>query len=119
VAIFPLNLVERGLWHLLNSQHKLHRPSSSWMSRPRNWRTVQEISWDQHPSKYLIGSVALEGASVDLHIGTARRSNCSSHLKVVCGAPGIGARRKFRNVLQTSTHSLTDPVAVLLSKVQV
>jgi hypothetical protein len=42
--------------------------------------------------------------------------DCSSVLKVVCGAPGIG--RIIRKFLCTINHPLT-PSAVLLSKVLV
>jgi hypothetical protein len=54
----------------------------SWMSRPGNWSTkkVQERSADQHSFTYVFSGVALEGASVDLHIGTAYRINCSALL---------------------------------------
>jgi hypothetical protein len=91
----------------------------SWMSRPGNWSTkkVQELSVGHHPFTYVISGVGVEGAGVDHHIGAIPSINCSSVLEVVCGAPGIGARRTFRNVLQTSTHTLTVR-AVLVSKAE-
>ena len=54
----------------------------SWMSRPGNWSTkkVQERSADQHSFTYVSSGVALEGARVDLHIGTVFRINCSAIL---------------------------------------
>jgi hypothetical protein len=65
---------------------------------------------------YIFSSVALEGARVNLHIGTVVHKNCSPLLSWM-SRPGIGAQRKFRNVLQTITHPLTYK-AVLVSKVE-
>jgi hypothetical protein len=89
---------------------------------PGNWSTkkVQERSADQHSFTYVISSVRDKLRVIDRDIGVIG-INCTSILKKAkldVPPPGIGARRKFRNVLQTSTHSLTD-AAVLLSKVQV
>jgi hypothetical protein len=79
----------------------------SWMSRPRNWKNNQEISVYHQSSTYPGSGVALEGTGVDLDVCKIR-IKCATALKVGCAAPGIGAQRKFRNVLQISTHSLTE-----------
>jgi hypothetical protein len=81
------------------------------------WRKVQERYADHHSLTYLVSGVGVEGRIMDDKSSIVHVDG-SSALEVVCGAPGIGARRKFRNVLQTSTHSLTS-LAVLLSKVHV
>jgi hypothetical protein len=52
---------------------------------------LQEISQNSIGITYIVGSVALEGAVVDLHIGTTTGIN-SSTLEVACPPPGIGAK---------------------------
>jgi hypothetical protein len=90
----------------------------SCMWGPGNWRKVQESSGDHHSFAYPASLVGVEGRIMD-DKSSIQNVDCASVLQVACGAPGIGARRKFRNVLQTSTHSLTCVAAVLLSKVHV
>ena len=64
---------------------------------PGNWSTkkVQEHSADQHSFTYAFSGVALEGASVDLHIGTAIRTNCSALLSWMSG-PGNWSTKKVQ-----------------------
>jgi hypothetical protein len=54
---------------------------------------VKEISQTSFGTTctYIGGSVALEGAVMDLHIGTRVGINRSA-LEVACGPPGIGAK---------------------------
>jgi hypothetical protein len=40
---------------------------------------------------YMVSTVALKGAGIDLDICTRRGINCSA-LEVACGPPGIGAK---------------------------
>ena len=83
---------------------------------PGNWSTkkVQGRSADQHSFTYVFSGVALEGASVDLHLGTVERTNCSALLSWMSRAR---TWRKFRKVLQTITHLLTLGAA-LVAKVE-
>jgi hypothetical protein len=72
-----------------------------------NWsRKVREISQNSFgaTSTYRYGSVAVEGAGIDLHISTTIGTN-SSALEVACPPPGH--RRKFRKFMLTITHPLT------------
>jgi hypothetical protein len=75
------------------------------MFRPGNWSTkkVQECSADHRSFTYVSNGVALEGARVDLHIGTAIRSNCSALLSWMSGP------RTWRKVQERSAdhHSST------------
>jgi hypothetical protein len=56
-------------------------------------KKVQESSRTnlELPGTYIAKSVALEGAVMDIHIGTSVNIN-SSALEVACPAPGIGAK---------------------------
>jgi hypothetical protein len=62
---------------------------------------------------YIVSTVALKGAGIDLDICTRRGIN-SSTLEVACGPQG---QRKIRKVLQTITHLFTSP-ALFVSKVE-
>ena len=89
-------------------------PECRWLPRtescmwgPGNWSTkkVQERSADQHSSTYLSGGVALEGASVDLHLG-AVRINCSALLSWMSGP------RTWRKVQEISVSSFPENARV-------
>ena len=61
------------------------------MSPAGNWsEKFKEISRYRFGITYIGRSVALEGALMDLHIGTIGIN--SSALKVACPPPGIGAK---------------------------
>jgi hypothetical protein len=82
---------------------------------PGNWSTkkVQGRSADQHSFTYSVSGVGVESTGVDLDVCKIC-IDCSSKLKVGCPAPGIGVRRKFRNVLQTSIRPRTSVAVVAL-----
>jgi hypothetical protein len=79
-------------------------------------RKAKGKSQNSFGTTYIVGgSVALEGAIMDFHIGT-RLSINSSALEVACPAPpGIGAK-KVQESSETNLQLLTSG-AVLLSKV--
>jgi hypothetical protein len=78
-------------------------------------RKLKGKSQNSFGTTYILdGSVALEGAIIDLHIST-RLSINSSALEVACGPPGHG--RNIRKFLETITPPLTH-LAVLASKAE-
>ena len=85
------------------------------MSHAGNWSEENsgKFSEQRFGSTYKGGGVALEGAVVDLRIGTIGIN--SSALEVACGPPGHG--RKIKKFLETITPPLTQP-ALLVSKVE-
>jgi hypothetical protein len=70
-----------------------------------NYRDMEESSGNfcVPPSTYVVSGVAVEGARVDLHIGTTVHKGCSALLSWM--SPEHGG--KFRKILETTTHSLT------------
>ena len=68
-------------------------------------KKIQEISRNSFGSTYIGGSVALEDAVVDLHIGTTSGIN-SPALEVACSPPGIGAKIQ-RTFLEQLHNSMT------------
>jgi hypothetical protein len=60
--------------------------------------------FDQTTGIYIGGSVALEGAAMDLYNGIIGKN--SSTLEVACGPPGIGAK-KVQGSSETSFELLT------------
>jgi hypothetical protein len=74
---------------------------------PGNWSTkkVQDHPADQHSFTYLSGGVALEGASVDLHLGTARPINCTALLSWM-SRPGNWSTKKVQE-RSADQHSFT------------
>jgi hypothetical protein len=64
------------------------------------FRKVQERSKDDHRClTYIFSGVALEGTGVDLDICAIKSTDCSALFELDVPPPGIGARRKSRNVL--------------------
>ena len=75
-------------------------------------RNFKEVSENTIGITYSPGSsIALEGAVVDLDIGTA--STNSSALQVACPPPGIGAK-KFQEI-SVDHHSSTYPISVFIA----
>jgi hypothetical protein len=79
------------------TERRLFKDRCMW--GPGNWSTkkVQERSADQHSFTYVISGVALEGASVDLHIGTISSSDCSALMSWMF-RPGNWSKESSGNV---------------------
>jgi hypothetical protein len=60
------------------------------MARQELERNFKEISRNSFGITYIAGTIALEGAVMDLHFGTTFGKNGTA-LEVACGPPGIAA----------------------------
>jgi hypothetical protein len=76
-------------------------PAGNW-SEESSGKLLLGPTWN-YLGTYIAGSVTLEGAVMDLCIGTSGRN--STALEIACGPPGHG--EKFRKFLSTIIHPLT------------
>jgi hypothetical protein len=70
----------------------------------------QESSADDHSSTYPVSGVGVESRIMDDE-SSSTNVDPPSILNVVCGAPGIGARRKQVQERPADQHSFTYPVS--------